>query len=60
MRGDICDVGLVAEVFARFRPERVIHLAAWAGGEWTADFNDDGAADTTDVLGFLNAFASER
>jgi len=31
VRGDICDAGLVAELFARFRPERVIHLAAWAG-----------------------------
>jgi UDP-glucuronate 4-epimerase len=31
VRGDICDAGLVAETFARFRPERVIHLAAWAG-----------------------------
>ncbi len=31
VRGDICDAGLLAEVFARFLPERVIHLAAWAG-----------------------------
>lgn len=31
VRGDICDAGLLAETFAEFRPERVIHLAAWAG-----------------------------
>lgn len=31
VRGDICDAGLIAETFARFSPERVIHLAAWAG-----------------------------
>lgn len=31
IRGDICDGGTLADAFARFRPERVIHLAAWAG-----------------------------
>lgn len=31
VRGDILDVDLMASVFARFQPERVVHLAAWAG-----------------------------
>lgn len=31
VRGDICDAGLMAALFERFAPERVIHLAAWAG-----------------------------
>jgi UDP-glucuronate 4-epimerase len=31
VRGDILDNDLLASVFARFRPERVVHLAAWAG-----------------------------
>jgi len=31
IRGDICDRRAVARAFDRFAPERVIHLAAWAG-----------------------------
>ncbi len=31
VRGDILDAPLLASVFDRFRPERVVHLAAWAG-----------------------------
>ena len=31
VRGDILDRDLLADVFARFKPERVVHLAAWAG-----------------------------
>jgi UDP-glucuronate 4-epimerase len=31
VRGDILDAPLLASIFARFRPERVVHLAAWAG-----------------------------
>ncbi len=31
VEGDILDTGLLADVFARFEPERIIHLAAWAG-----------------------------
>jgi UDP-glucuronate 4-epimerase len=31
VRGDILDVDLMASTFARFQPERVVHLAAWAG-----------------------------
>ncbi len=31
VRGDILDAPLLESIFARFRPERVIHLAAWAG-----------------------------
>lgn len=31
VRGDICDARTVATAFERFAPERIIHLAAWAG-----------------------------
>ena len=31
VRGDLTDGALLERVFAEFRPERVIHLAAWAG-----------------------------
>ncbi|MCK6571178.1 GDP-mannose 4,6-dehydratase [Myxococcota bacterium] len=31
VRGDILDAPLLEALFARFRPERVVHLAAWAG-----------------------------
>ena len=31
VRGDILDAALLETVFARFRPDRVVHLAAWAG-----------------------------
>jgi len=31
VRGDICDQKLVNEVFERFKPDRLVHLAAWAG-----------------------------
>jgi len=31
VRGDILDAPLLETLFARFRPERVVHLAAWAG-----------------------------
>ena len=31
VRGDILDRALVASIFDRFRPEVVVHLAAWAG-----------------------------
>lgn len=31
VRGDILDRGLLAELFTRFAPDRVVHLAAWAG-----------------------------
>ena len=31
VRGDICDEKLVDEVFGRFKPDRLVHLAAWAG-----------------------------
>lgn len=31
VRGDILDDDLLADVFRRFRPDRVVHLAAWAG-----------------------------
>ncbi|MFN3198397.1 MAG: GDP-mannose 4,6-dehydratase [Bradymonadia bacterium] len=31
VRGDILDRDLLEQVFARFKPERVMHLAAWAG-----------------------------
>lgn len=31
VRGDILDSDLLRTVFADFRPERVVHLAAWAG-----------------------------
>ncbi len=31
VRGDILDRALLADLFARFRPEVVVHLAAWAG-----------------------------
>lgn len=31
VRGDILDRDLLDGVFARFQPERVVHLAAWAG-----------------------------
>ncbi len=31
VRGDILDTELLETLFARFRPERLIHLAAWAG-----------------------------
>jgi UDP-glucuronate 4-epimerase len=31
VRGDICDVSLVEAIFARFKPDRLVHLAAWAG-----------------------------
>lgn len=31
VEGDLLDVGLLERVFGRFGPERVVHLAAWAG-----------------------------
>jgi UDP-glucuronate 4-epimerase len=31
VQGDICDAPLVEEIFARFRPDTVVHLAARAG-----------------------------
>ncbi len=31
IRGDILDGALLEQVFSRFSPDRVIHLAAWAG-----------------------------
>ena len=31
VEGDILDGDLLKDVFARFRPDRIIHLAAWAG-----------------------------
>lgn len=31
VRGDICDSRLVDSVFSSFKPERLVHLAAWAG-----------------------------
>lgn len=31
VRGDILDTELLRTLFAEFRPERVVHLAAWAG-----------------------------
>ena len=31
VRGDILDQALLEETFSRFNPERVVHLAAWAG-----------------------------
>jgi len=31
VRGDILDRSLLERVFAAFKPERVVHLAAWAG-----------------------------
>ena len=31
VRGDICDAALLKDLFARFKPDRLVHLAAWAG-----------------------------
>ena len=31
VRGDICDADLVHQSFAAFQPDRLVHLAAWAG-----------------------------
>ena len=31
VRGDILDVELLRSTFARFQPDRLVHLAAWAG-----------------------------
>ena len=31
VRGDICDAALLEELFAEFKPDRLVHLAAWAG-----------------------------
>ncbi|MEE2788643.1 MAG: NAD-dependent epimerase/dehydratase family protein [Myxococcota bacterium] len=31
VRGDICDAALLENLFAEFKPERLVHLAAWAG-----------------------------
>ncbi|MGD8575053.1 MAG: NAD-dependent epimerase [Gammaproteobacteria bacterium] len=52
IRGDIADAGLVHEVFARYRPQRVVNLAAQAGVRYSID--NPGAYVDSNVVGFLN------
>lgn len=56
--GDLADRGLMEDLFARVRPETVIHLAAQAGVRYAAE--NPHAYVESNVLGFLNVLEGCR
>ena len=54
MRGDIRDVSFVENAFAQFRPDRLVHLAAWAGVR--PSIEDPGRYSDVNLTGSVNLF----
>lgn len=52
VREDVADRAVMADVFARYRPERVVHLAAQAGVRYSLE-NPDAYVDAN-LVGFMN------
>ena len=58
IRGDIIDKKVIKEIFDKFRPEIVIHLAAQAGVRYSLDKPDEYI--NSNLLGFFNIINSCR
>ena len=54
VRGDIRDASFVDSVFARFQPDRLVHLAAWAGVR--PSIEDPGRYSDVNLTGSVNLF----
>ncbi|SHK45059.1 UDP-glucuronate 4-epimerase [Marinobacter antarcticus] len=52
VRQDIADRSVMAEIFAKYRPERVVHLAAQAGVRYSLE-NPNAYVDAN-IVGFMN------
>jgi UDP-glucuronate 4-epimerase len=52
VRRDIADRSVMAEIFAKYRPERVVHLAAQAGVRYSLE-NPNAYVDAN-IVGFMN------